>query len=70
MKSKLLVLSAALMLVLAGCNTSNKGDFTPDTSAGTSTTETSSSEGGDVVHVESVSLDQESVTLTEGETVQ
>ena len=70
MKTKLLVLSAALMLVLAGCNTSNKGDFTPDTSAGTSTTETSSSEGGDVVHVESVSLNQESVTLTEGETVQ
>ena len=59
MKSKLLVLSAALMLVLAGCGPK---EFKPD-------------DGGDpvdpvVVNVTSVSLDQESATLEVGESLQ
>ena len=59
MKSKLLVLSAALMLVLAGCGPK---EFKPD-------------DGGDpvdpvVVNVTSVSLDQESATLQVGESLQ
>ncbi len=58
MKSKLLVLSAALMLVLAGCGPK---EFKPD-------------DGGDpvdpvVVNVTSVSLDQESATLNIGDSL-
>ena len=59
MKSKLLVLSAALMLVLAGCGPK---EFKPD-------------DGGDpvdpvVVNVTSVSLDQTSAQLNIGDTLQ
>ena len=59
MKSKLLVLSAALMLVLAGCGPK---EFKPD-------------DGGDpvdpeVVNVTSVSLNQTSATLEVGESLQ
>jgi hypothetical protein len=67
MKTKLLVLSAALMLVVSGCNTSKKSEFTPDTSA--STTETSSSEGTETVSVTGVSLDQHEVNLKVGQSV-
>ena len=68
MKTKLLVLSAALMLVVSGCNTSKKSEFTPDTSA--STTETSSSTSQEeVTHVTGVSLNQASVDLKVGQSV-
>lgn len=61
MKSKLLVLSAALMLVLCGCQ--NKGnEFVPDDDPGGDVTP-------DVVHVTSVSLNQTSATLNIGDTL-
>ena len=60
MKSKLLVLSAALMLVLCGCqNKSN--DFVPDDNPPVDP---------ETVNVESVSLNQQSATLNIGETLQ
>ncbi|MBO4855885.1 MAG: Ig domain-containing protein [Bacilli bacterium] len=61
MKSKLLVLSAALMLVLCGCQPKSN-EFVPDDNPG----------GGDVttVNVESVSLNQNSATLNIGDTLQ
>ena len=62
MKSKLMVLSAALMLVLTGCPNNNGGDFVPDTpvtSTGDDTT----------IHVESVSLNQSNATLAIGESI-
>ena len=61
MKSKLLVLSAALMLVLCGCQQKNN-DFVPDDNPGGGETTT--------VNVESVSLNESSATLNIGETLQ
>lgn len=61
MKSKLLVLSAALMLVLCGCQPKGN-DFVPDDNPGGDVTP-------DVVHVTSVSLNQTSATLNIGETL-
>lgn len=55
MKSKLIVLSAALMLVLAGCGGNNNQSFTP----------ASSSEA--VIEVTSVSLNKSTLTLVKGE---
>ncbi len=60
MKSKLLVLSAALMLVLCGCQ-HNNNDFVPDDNPGGDVTP-------DVVHVTSVSLNQTNATLNIGDT--
>lgn len=61
MKSKLLVLSAALMLVLCGCQPKGN-DFVPDDNPGGDVTP-------DVVHVTSVSLNQTSATLNIGDTL-
>ena len=59
MKSKLLILSAALMLVLAGCSGDKKSEFTPASSGQTS---------GDTVAVTGVSLDRQSLNLMVGDT--
>ena len=56
MKSKLIALSASLMLVLAGC--SNEANFTPATSSGSSQ---------ETVNVESITLDKTSLTLSVGQ---
>ena len=61
MKSKLLVLSAALMLVLCGCQPKGN-DFVPDDNPGGDVTP-------EVVHVTSVSLNQTSATLNIGDTL-
>ncbi len=61
MKSKLLVLSAALMLVLCGCQHKSE-EFVPDDNPGGDVTP-------DVVHVTSVSLNQTSATLNIGDTL-
>ena len=61
MKSKLLVLSAALMLVLCGCQHKNE-EFVPDDNPGGDVTP-------EVVHVTSVSLNQTSATLNIGDTL-
>ena len=60
MKSKLLVLSAALMLVLCGCQNKNN-DFVPDDNPPVDP---------ETVNVESVSLNQQSATLNIGDTLQ
>ena len=61
MKSKLLVLSAALMLVLCGCQHKSE-EFVPDDNPGGDVTP-------EVVHVTSVSLNQTSATLNIGDTL-
>ena len=64
MKSKLLVLSAALMLVLAGCSNANKGsEFVPASSGDTS------SDNPATVAVQSVSLNHDTATLAVGGTL-
>ena len=60
MKSKLLVLSAALMLVLCGCQPKNN-EFVPDDNPPVDP---------ETVNVESVSLNQQSATLNIGDTLQ
>ena len=60
MKSKLLVLSAALMLVLCGCQPKNN-EFVPDDNPPVDP---------ETVNVESVSLSQQSATLNIGDTLQ
>ena len=65
MKSKLLVIGASPMLILAGCVNSGGNDFVPDDGSGTIT----SSGGETTVHVESVSLNHSSATLSIGDTL-
>ena len=72
MKSKLLVLSAALMLVLAGCSKANNGsEFVPTSSDDTQTTssDTTTSDNPVTVAVESVSLNHATATLEIAETL-
>ncbi len=64
MKSKLIVLSAALMLVLAGCG-NKQGEFIPASSGDSEQTTSSSTDT--TVHVESVSVSPASLTLVVGQ---
>lgn len=63
MKSKLLVLSTALMLVLAGCSGNNNQSFTPASSGSQSGSESQSQTA-----VTGVSLNQTSLNMVVGET--
>ncbi len=64
MKRKVLIISAALALILAGCTgqTNTQSDFVP----GGNTSQSESSEG---VHPQSVSLDKESLEMEVGQSV-
>ena len=63
MKRKVLIISAALALILAGCTgqTNTQSDFVPGGN-------TSQSESETGVHVQSVSLDKESLEMEVGQT--